>query len=350
MARAEPNTGAGNTGERPLVLVAPYPQRRELVLPDDVWAELTAAFDVVEVGGADPRFDELLPDSFAVIGQPDLPAARVRAARALRAICNVEGNFFPNVDYAACFERGIHVLGCGPAYAQAVAEYALGLALDLARGISSGDRAFRAGAERYGEAGNSGAFLLQHADVGVIGLGNVARALLPLLRPFGVRVRGYDPWLPARALAALDVEPVELDELLRASTLVFVLATATTENARLLDASALELMPDGARLVLAGRSAVLDFAALYQQVAAGRLRAAVDMWPEEPVPADDPARSLDGLVLSAHRAGALDAAFRAIGEMVLDDLRQIASGLPPVRMQQASRELAPRYRNKPVIR
>jgi phosphoglycerate dehydrogenase-like enzyme len=334
----------------PRVLVAPYPQRRELVFTDDVWTELTSDFDVVEVDGSDPHFDDLLPDAFAIVGQPDLPAARVGAARELRAICNVEGNFFPNVDYPACFDRGVHVLGCGPAYAQPVAEYALGLALDLARGISAGDRAFRFGAERYAEAGNAGAMLLQHADVGLIGLGNVGRALLPLLRPFGVRVRGYDPWLPPRAVAALGVEPVELDELLRASTVVFVLATATTENAHLLDADKLAQVPDGARLVLVGRAAVVDFGALYAQVAAGRLRAAVDVWPTEPVLADDAARTLDGFVLSAHRAGALDAAFRAIGEMVLDDLRQVAAGLPPVRMQQATRELAPRYRNKPVIR
>ena len=61
------------------------------------------------------------------------------------ALLNVEGNFYPNVDYAACFERGVHVLGCGPVYADAVAEFALGLGLDLARGITREDRAFRAG-------------------------------------------------------------------------------------------------------------------------------------------------------------------------------------------------------------
>ena len=338
------------TAGKPLVLVAPYPQRRDIVFSPVIWAALETAFDVVEVDGADPRFDELLPDAFAIVGQPDLPIARIRAANKLRAICNVEGNFFPNVDYAACFEQGVYVLGCGPAYAQPVAEYALGLALDLARGISAGDRAFRAGTEQYTEAGNVGSILLRGADVGLIGLGNLGRALLPLLRPFAVRIRGYDPWLPPRALAALDVEPVGLDDLLRRSTFVFVLATSTSENARLLDAEKLAMMQEGARLVLVSRAAAVDFPALYAQVAAGRLRAAVDVWPEEPVAADDPARALDGMILSAHRAGALTTAFDAIGEMVLDDLTQLAAGLPPVRMQQAARELVTRYRNKPVIR
>lgn len=338
------------TDGKPLVLVAPYPQRREIVFSDQTWDELHAKFDVVELDGADPRFDELLPAAIAIVGQPDLPVARISAAKSLRAICNVEGNFFPNVDYDACFEHGVYVLGCGPAYAQPVAEYALGLALDLARDITAGDRAFRAGAERYAEAGNVGAILLQNADVGLIGLGNLGRALLPLLRPFGVRIRGYDPWLPPRALAVFGVEPVPLDDLLRTSTFVFVLASATTENDRLLDADKLALIPDGGRLVLVSRAAPIDFTALYERIAAGQLRAAIDVWPAEPVAADDPARTLDGIVLSAHRAGALDVAFHSIGEMVLDDLTQITSGLPPVRMQQAARELAPRYRNKPVIR
>jgi phosphoglycerate dehydrogenase-like enzyme len=338
------------TPDRPLVLLAPHPQRREIVFAERTWSQMHAAFDVVEVDGANTRFDDLLPDAFAIVGQPDLPAARIRMATNLRAICNIEGNFFPNVDYSACFDHGVYVLGCGPAYAQPVAEYALGLALDLARGISAGDRAFRSGTERYTEAGNLGSILLRHAGVGLVGLGNLGRALVPLLRPFGVRIRVYDPWLPPRALAALDLDPVALDELLRTSTFVFMLAAATSENAHLLDAGNLALIPDGGRLVLVSRAATVDFAALYERVAAGHLRAAVDVWPEEPVAPDDRARTLDGLVLSAHRAGALAPVFHSIGEMVLDDLTQLARGLPPVRMQQASRELVTRYRNKPVIR
>jgi phosphoglycerate dehydrogenase-like enzyme len=83
-------------------------------------------------------------------------------------------------------------------------------------------------------------------------------------------------------------------------------------------------------------------------VADGRLLAAIDVWPEEPVSAEHRARSIDGLVLSAHRAGGIPAAFLAIGDMVLDDLDQIRAGLPPVRMQPAARELVARYRNRPV--
>lgn len=337
----------------PLILLNTDPRPRSVVFSDAAWAELTASFEVVEF--TDPRghdgvFEEALLEAFAIVGQPDLPAERLTRATQLRALCNIEGNFFPNVDYVACFDRGIHVLSCGPVYAQPVAEFSLGLALDLARGITREDKAFRAGCESYSSEGQVDSILLRHADVGLVGFGNLGRALLPLLRPFAPTIRVYDPWLPASALWELGVEPASLEEVLSRSTFVFVVATVTDESAYLLDGARLDLLPLGARLILVSRAAVADFSAIYDRVRAGRLLAAIDVWPDEPVAADDEARTLEGLVLSPHRAGGIPSAFLAIGDLVVDDLRLIANGLPPVRMQRAERELVQRYRNKPIVR
>jgi phosphoglycerate dehydrogenase-like enzyme len=334
--------------DQPLVLLAPDPVSSTSIFTPETWGRFTAAFDVVELDGASADFDRLLPDAFAVVGQPDLPGQRLERAAALRAVCNVEGNFYPNVDYPAAAARGVYVLGCGPAYAQAVAEYALGLALDLARGITRADRLFRAGQERYTGDGNAGAFLLRGSDLGLIGFGNLGRALARLLRPFDATVRVHDPWLPDAVLRDVGVQPASLDEVLGASRVLFVLATVTDESTNLLDTHRLALLPDGARLVLVSRAAAADFAALRDEVASGRILAAVDVWPAEPVPPDDPARGLDGAVLSAHRAGGITEAFESIGDMVFDDLTLIARGLPPARMQVAARELVGRYRNRPV--
>ena len=100
--------------------------------------------------------------------------------------------------------------------------------------------------------------------------------------------------------------------------------------------------------MLVSRAAVFDYDAVLERVAAGRFLAAIDVWPQEPMPADDRARALEGLVLSPHRAGGIPQAFLEIGEMVLDDLDQVRRGLPPVRMQPAARELVGRYRSRPV--
>jgi phosphoglycerate dehydrogenase-like enzyme len=333
---------------RHTVAVLAHPHPRSRIFTADVWQKFTDAFDVHELDRDSQQLDELLPEAFAVVGQPDLPRERLDRAPQLRAVLNVEGNFYPNVDYPACFERGIHVLGCGPAYADAVAEFALGLALDLARGITREDRAFRAGSERYVSAGNDDAILLRGADIGLIGFGNLGRALLPLLAPFGATVRVHDPWLPDEVITRAGAVPAELPELLARSALVIVLATVTADSEGLLNAAALDTMPAGARLVLVSRAPVVDFDALLDRVAVGRLSAAIDVWPDEPMPADARARSLDGLVLSPHRAGGIPQAFAQIGAMVLDDLRLIERGLPPARMQVAAREIVDRYRNRPV--
>lgn len=337
---------------RPLVILAPFPQRADRIIDPSTMAELRARFRLVEFEGDTneerDRFEAALPEAVAIVGQPDLPAERLARAPNLRAILNVEGNFFPNVDYHQAFARGIRVLGCGPAYAQAVAEYALGLAIDLARGISREDAAFRARREGWVSASTADSILLQGSDVGLIGFGNLGRALLPLLLAFRPTIRVHDPWLPDRVLRDAGLEPVSLEEVLRRSTFVFVLATVTAESEAMLDGPHLDMLPPGARLVLVSRAAVADYDALVERVAAGRLLAAVDVWPEEPLPSDHTARDLSGMVLSAHRAGGIPQAFLSIGGMVLDDLVLMTRGLPPVRMQVAAPELVGRYRNKPV--
>jgi phosphoglycerate dehydrogenase-like enzyme len=271
---------------KPIVILRPAPQRTDRIFSDAALAALHDRFAVVDLSDdpSDAAIDMALPDAFAVIGQPNLPRDRLARAPKLHALLNVEGNFFPNVDYEACYEQGVYVLGCGPAYAQAVAEYSLALALDIARGISREDRAFRAGRERYVSDGNQEAILLRQADVGLVGFGNLGRALRRLLAPFQSTVRVYDPWLPPSVLLDHDVIPATLEETLAASRFLFVLATVTDESHYLLGADQLDLVPEGARLVLVSRAAVVDYDALLEGVAAGRFLAAVDVWPDEPVP------------------------------------------------------------------
>ncbi len=332
------------------MILRPAPHGVARIFRPEALARLHERYAVVDLSEDDSpaALEAALPDAFAVIGQPDLDRARLDRAPHLRAICNVEGNFFPNVDYAACAERGVYVLGCGPAYAQAVAEMALGLALDLARGISRQDRAFRDGTEQYVAVGNEESVLLRGSTVGLLGYGNLGRALHRLLRPFDAHIRVHDPWLPDAVLRQAGLHPAGLDETIRESRFLFVLATVTAESERMLGARELDLIPPGGRLVLVSRAAVADFDALLDRIREGRFLAAVDVWPDEPMPPDSPFRQLDGLVFSGHRAGGIPQAFLEIGDMVLDDLHQIEHGLPPVRMQVAARELVGRYRNRPV--
>ena len=337
----------------PVILFDPWPRSAALIFAGPVLLRFEQLGRVVGVKeSADGRLpadlvDATLPDVVVIVGQTDLDAKRLTRAPRLAAIINVEGNFTQNVDYAECFRRGIQVLSIAPVFAQPVAEMALGLALDLARGITRADRLMREGREQYGLAGNRDAFTLRGTTIGFIGCGNLGRALIPLLTPFRPRLLIHDSWLPDGLVGDLGAEPVSLERALSEPRVVFALAGVTEDNRGMLNRARLEMLRNDAIFLLLSRAGLVDFDALLDLVAAGRFRAATDVFPDEPVPAGARVRQIEGLLLSAHRAGGLPATLAAIGEMVVEDLGLILQGLPPQRLQAARPETVGRWRNPP---
>ena len=336
---------------KPKAIVDPHPRTLELLFnPDDLKRLKSLVRLAVWEGSRMPAemVDRHLAEASVVIGQTDLSRERLERAKTLKAVVNVEGNFQPNIDYEYCFQRGIHVLGVGVCFGRAVAEMALGMALALARGIPQADRLFRQGREVYGRFSNQSAFLISGAEIGFVGFGNLGRALIKLLEPFRCRVRVYDPWLPPRWLRECGMIPSSLDEVLSKSQVLFVLAGATAENQAIFGTRQLNQMPKSACLVLVSRASLVDFDALTAKLTKGDIRAAVDVFPQEPFVKNHPLRKLDNVILSAHRAGSLASAYRLMGEMIVDDLSQILNGLPPLRLQRAERETVARLRSMAV--
>lgn len=337
--------------DRPLILVDPLPRTLDLICEPDVRRRLESLGRLViseDKSMPDEMVDRLLPETAILIGQTAMPRARIDRAPNLKAIFNVETNFLPNIDYEHCQARGIWVLSPTSAFAQAVAEASLAMAIDLARGITAADRAFRAGSETYGLDANQGCFMFAGAPAGIIGFGDLGRSLRTLLAPFRNPVMVYDPWLPADVIRAHDCRPAELDEVLSRSRVIFVFASVTTENQGFLGQRELELIQPGSAFLLMSRAAVVDFPALLRQVESGRIKAAIDVFPEEPVPASHPVRRLEGAILSAHRTGGMPEALHQIGRMTVGDAELILRGLPPVLCRRADPSIARRLRSMPV--
>ena len=331
---------------RPTVIVDPhYRKMSEVFSP----ADRARLDDIVEVvwGRDEPMPMDLanssLPNALAVVCANWPYGDVLDQAVRLRAVIGVSGAFPRDLDYEECFRRGIRVLSSAPAFGPQVAEMALGMALAASREIAAGDRAMRAGDEKWLHAGNQTTFLLYGQPVGFIGFGNLGRCLRPLLAPFGCPISVYDPWLGDGYLRSLGVEPKKLPQLLASSRVIFALATPTVENRALLTRDLLERIQPGAVLVLISRAHVVDFDALTELVLAGRFKAAIDVFPVEPLPATHPIRRAHGVVLSAHRAGSVPEGLWDIGRMVVDDLEAIATGIPPQRLQVAQPELIGRY-------
>ena len=335
------------------IFLAPAPRIVSDIFHENDLLRLRAIGDVVihEDGPVtDAIFEENAAKAEMIIGQIDLPESRLRRATSLRAVFNVEGNFLSNIDYAYCFRNSIRVLNISPVFAEPVAEAALGMAIDLARGITRSDRHFRQGTEKYGLAANTEALSLFRQTIGFIGLGDLGRAILPLLRPFGCRMRAYDPWLPAEYIQNLGCEASSLDEVLQLSRVIFVVAGATTQNQGFLGAKEFSSMQRGAALILVSRAAVVDFDSMLDFAGKGHIYAATDVFPEEPLPASHRARHTDNVILCAHQAGAMESAIKEIGKMVVADAELIARGLPPILCKVAQPETVDLFRSKPVTK
>src|SRR3712207_1941126 len=289
-----------DTEER-VILLDPHPRAVDLIFSAEDRARLERLGRVVWHDGspaADEHVEKYLPEAVAVIGQTPLARERLDPAPPLRLLANVESNFLTNVDYGEGHRRNIHVVATAPVFAQPVAEMALGMAISCARRIHEADAAVRRGDESlYGEADNHDSFLLAGKTLGLLGCGNLGRALLPLLRPFSRDLVAHDPWIHPNVLREMGVEPVGFDELFERSRVLFVLAAVTTENQGAVGARQFASMQEGSVFVLVSRAGVVDFDAMLDAAGRGHIRVAVDVFPEEPIPADARARRTPNTLL-----------------------------------------------------
>lgn len=332
------------------VIFDPYPRTADLIFTSQDWSTLQQRYQIIQPPTTNDLafYQSHIENTQYIIGQPPLNSALLKQAKKLKAIFNVESNFLDNMDYDICFEQGIHVLATSPVFAKPVAELGLGMALSLLRDIPAADQSFRTGNETYGLESNATAGQLSGSRVGFIGFGDLGVALNSLLRGFQCDISIYDPWLPDTLIHAIGAKPVDLNSILSNSDVIFIVAAATDKNQGALGKAEFARMTKGTSVILLSRASVVNFDAMIHAVQSEHIRVATDVFPIEPVATDDPLRQLSGMVLSAHRAGATDAAFKQMGHIVLEDMNLIDQGLAPKLCKRAERETVRRFRSKPV--
>ncbi|WP_299372855.1 NAD(P)-dependent oxidoreductase [uncultured Tateyamaria sp.] len=325
---------------KPTVILAPHWRGlTELFRAEDLRA-VHGMCDVVW-GQDAPIPDDVLaramPQAEVLIAEtPRVTAQTLAQAPHLKMVIEVSGAFPDTIDYAACAARGVEVLSCAPGFRQSVAEMGLAMALSTARGLVAEHEAFRTGGEAWLADREDRDFTLFGARVGFVGFGQIAQELTRLLAPFGVRISAYDPWLPAAVAQDYGIALAALADVLEGSQVLFVAAVPTSENRHMIDAQALARIPRGAVLILLSRAHLVDFDALGDAVTRGHIRAAVDVFPSEPLAADDALRQAHGVILSPHRAAAVPGGRQLIGEMIRDDIRAMIAGDPMRRLAVAS--------------
>jgi phosphoglycerate dehydrogenase-like enzyme len=215
---------------------------------------------------------------------------------------------------------GVTLCNAGGVHDASTAELAVGLTIASLRGLDAFARAMPSGAWLYGRRE-----ALADKRVLVIGAGGVGRAIRARLEPFETEVV-----LVGRS-ARPGVESVAALEGLLPSVDVVVLAVPLTEQTqRLVDTRFLALMRDGALLVNVARGPVVDTDALVEQVASGRIRAALDVTDPEPLPPDHPLWALPGVLISPHVGGNTSAFLPRARRLVAEQLRRFAAREPLV--------------------
>ena len=247
---------------------------------------------------------ELISEADGVIaGTEPLTAGVLENASRLRAISRV-GVGLDSVDLDAARRLGIEVFNTPDAVTDAAAELAVAGILALGRHLHRMDAAIRAG--NWDRMMGS---LMIGKTVGVVGLGRVGRRVAALLGAFGTKLIAYDVVPDDGWAAEHGVERVELGELLPRAEVVTLHASGAD---RLLGATELAALPDGAIVANAARGGLVDEQALHAELASGRLGGAyLDVFEQEPY--DGPLRELDNVLLTAH-AGSYAREARALME------------------------------------
>jgi len=284
------------------------------------------------VGGPEDVLASAGDARILVCHMPALTRRVIEQLPGLRAIgcCRTEP---VNINVAAATAAGIPVFYAPGRNARAVAEFTVGLIIAEYRDIARGHQALSQGiwrAELY--LYDTAPHELYGQTVGLIGFGNIGRMMPGLLKPFGMRVLAYDPYVPDAVFAERGAERVyDMDDLLAGCDIVSLHARVTPETRGFIGERQFRRMKRGAYFINTARGPMVDYDALYRALADGHLAGAgLETFAMEPPPPDWPLLRLPNVTLTPHIAGCSQESVTAAAEMVSADLARWYAGQPPL--------------------
>jgi len=205
-----------------------------------------------------------------------------------------------NVDVPAASRRGIIVMNTPGGNTISTAEHSIAMMMAIARKIPAADASMKAG--KWDKKSFMGVEL-RNKTLGVLGLGRIGQEVTKRMRAFGMNIIAYDPFVSPEVMKQLGVEEVSVDALCRRSDFITIHSPLSPETKKLINAERLATMKKTARVVNCARGGIVDEAALADALKRGIIAgAALDVFENEPIPADHPLRNLENVVITPHIA------------------------------------------------
>ncbi|MFP4281977.1 MAG: phosphoglycerate dehydrogenase [Opitutales bacterium] len=257
--------------------------------------------EVVEAyGSSKEQLLEIVPEMDAIIvrSATTIDADLIAAASKLKAVGRA-GVGVDNIDTEAATDRGVIVMNTPSGNTIATAELAFTHLLCSARPIPQANASMKSG--EWNKKAFANGTELNGKTLGVLGLGRIGGEVARRARAFKMKVLAYDPFLTAARAEQLGVLKVELDQLLAEADFITVHMPRTEATTHMIGREALAKVKAGVRIVNCARGGLIDEAALAEALADGRVAAVgLDVFEEEPLPAESPLRGFEQVVLTPH--------------------------------------------------
>jgi len=262
------------------------------------------------------------------VNSPRVPAAAVARADLRLKLVSRHGVGYDSVDIAAMTRAGVLVANTPNAVPRPVATIALTFILALAHRLMVKDRITREG--RWPERLEHMGIGLTGRTLGVVGAGRIGKELLRMAKVFDLKLVAADPYAETLELAYIGARHVALDELMRESDFVVVACLLNEETRGLIGARELGLMKPSAFFINVARGPIVEEEALYEALAARRIAGAgLDVFEQEPTPADNPILRLDNVIVSPHALCWTDELFGNIARTAIGAIVAVHAGRRP---------------------
>jgi D-3-phosphoglycerate dehydrogenase / 2-oxoglutarate reductase len=278
----------------------------------------------------EPREDisQLIEYADAFVTQYNIVDSRIIDAMKKCKLIMKYGTGYDNIDVAYAEKKGIYCCNIPDFCSDEVSNHALAFILNLARGIARLDKAMRRGVFSF-------EFVLPLPEfgkmtVGIIGMGSVGKSICHKLKPFDVKILGYDPYLSRDAMREIGIEKADLNEICEKSDFITIHCLLNKETYHLIGENQFKRMKRTAYIINTARGSIIDESALIDALEENRIKGAgLDVYENEPVSPSSKLLLMDNVILTPHSGAQSEGSDTQLRKRTVQEVARVLRGEKP---------------------